>query len=205
MTMPIAPASFARAALEANVQKPRDTSAIAPSSECAGRSLTGPLGSLLDPHRCRSTGTPSRPTIEPMSTSTWLPPLHDAGIALAPAMNGTCKICAPLESNADSEGANTCEFETAATEIAPGAVPGEPTEPKPNSFRSLPAAITGTTPAAATLLMTGIITSFNGSDSGPPPEKLTTFIPSATADSNASAISVDSAMWPIGVGTLKTR
>ena len=48
--MPIAPASFARAALEANVQKPRDTSAIAPSSECAGRSLTGPLGSLLAPH-----------------------------------------------------------------------------------------------------------------------------------------------------------
>ena len=47
--------------------------------------------------------------------------------------------------------------------------------------------------------------SFSGSDSGPPPEKLTTSIPSMTVCSNAAAISGDSAMWPIGVGTLKTR
>ena len=33
----------------------------------------------------------------------------------------------------------------------PGALPGEPTEPRPKSSRSLPAEITGTTPAAATL------------------------------------------------------
>ena len=48
-------------------------------------------------------------------------------------------------------GAKTCVFETAATEIASGAVPGVPTEPRPKSSRSLPAEITGTTPAAATL------------------------------------------------------
>ena len=105
----------------------------------------------------------------------------------------------------ESTGANTCVFDTAATVIASGAVPGEPTVPMPNSSRSLPAEITGTTPAAATLWTTSIIASFAGSVSAPPPEKLITSIPSRTADSNAAAISGVLAMCPIGVGTLKTR
>src|SRR5947207_4465180 len=37
----------------------------------------------------------------------------------------------------------------AATVIAFGAVPGDPTEPRPASPKSFPAAITGTTPASA--------------------------------------------------------
>jgi len=37
-----------------------------------------------------------------------------------------------------SAGAKTCVFEVAATEIASGAVPGEPVEPSPKSSRSFP-------------------------------------------------------------------
>jgi hypothetical protein len=69
----------------------------------------------------------------------------------------------------------------------------------------LPAAITGTTPAAATLWITSIIASFAGSVSAPPPEKLMTSMPSRTAASKAAAISGVLATWPIGVGTLNTR
>ena len=90
--------------------------------------------------------------------------------------------------------------------IAAGAVPGEPTLPSPKSSRSFPAAITGTTPAAATFLTVSISASVAGSLSGPPPEKLITFMPSATADSNAAMISGVSAISPpSGVGTLNTR
>ena len=89
-----------------------------------------------------------------------------------------------------------CEFETAATVIASGAEPGEPTVPIPKSSRSFPAAITGTTPAAATFLIVSIIASFTGSISGPPPEKLITFIPSFTALSKAATISGVSAKSP---------
>jgi hypothetical protein len=112
---------------------------------------------------------------------------------LAPAWMGMCATWRPDASNADSVGANTCAFVTAATEMAFCAVPGEPAEPAPKSSPSLPAAITGTTPAAATLFTAGIRTSLTGSASGPPPEKLITSIPSITACSNAAAISGDSA------------
>ena len=72
----------------------------------------------------------------------------------------------PAELNATSAGAKTCEFETAATVIASGAVPGEPAVPKPKSSRSFPAEMTGTTPAAATLFVAAIRTSFSGSACG---------------------------------------
>ena len=87
-----------------------------------------------------------------------------------------------------SDGAKTWLFETAATEIASGAVPGEPTEPRPQSSRSFPAAITGTTPAFATLRTASTRASLRGSTCGPPPEKLITSMPSFTADSNAATI-----------------
>ena len=111
---------------------------------------------------------------------------------------------APGERTA-STGEKTCVFEVAATVIASGAVPGEPIVPMPNSSRSLPAEMTGTTPASTTLWITSTIASFAGSVSAPPPEKLITSIPSRTADSNAAAISGVLAICPIGVGTLKTR
>jgi hypothetical protein len=82
-----------------------------------------------------------------------------------------------------------CEFDVAATEIASGAVPGEPALPSPKSSRSLPAAITGTTPASAVFRTASFIASLAGSVSGPPPEKLITFIPSETAASKARTIS----------------
>jgi hypothetical protein len=105
----------------------------------------------------------------------------------------------------DIVGEKTCVLETAATVIASGDEPGEPIEPVPNWSRSLPAEITGTTPAAVTFRITSIIASFAGSVSAPPPEKLMTSMPSRTANSKAAAISGVLAMWPIGVGTLKTR
>src|SRR5581483_10757198 len=105
----------------------------------------------------------------------------------------------------DGAEANTCEFETAATVIASGVLPGEPAVPSPKSSRSLPAAITGTTPASTVLWTASYIASFAGSVCGPPPEKLMTFIPSVTADSNAATISGVSASWPSGVGTVNTR
>src|SRR5581483_4355139 len=131
---------------------------------------------------------------------------HDPGM---PSMVGTI---GNEETGSDGETTvifrpKKCELVTAATVIASGAVPGEPTVPNPKSSRSLPAAITGTTPAAATLRTVSIIASFAGSLSGPPPEKLMTSMPSATALSNAFAISGVSAKLPptIGAGTLKTR
>ena len=104
-----------------------------------------------------------------------------------------------------SAGANTCVLETAATEIASGAVPGEPTEPAPKSSRTLPAAITCTMPAATTECTAATSASFAGSTSAPPPEKLITSMPSFTAASNAATISGVFATCPIGVGTVKTR
>ncbi len=95
----------------------------------------------------------------------------------------------------------------AATLIESGAVEGEPTVPSPKSSRSLPAEITGTAPALTTLVTTWTIGSRAGSDCGPPPEKLTTSIPSAIAASNAAMISGVLALQqpPSGAGWLNTR
>jgi hypothetical protein len=75
----------------------------------------------------------------------------------------------------------------------------------PNSSRSFPAEMTGTTPAAATFETASTSASLAGSVIGPPPEKLITFMPSRTAASNAAMISGVWAVFPIAVGTLKTR
>ena len=96
-------------------------------------------------------------------------------------------------------------MERAATEIESGATPGAPAEPRPNSSRSFPAEMTGTTPAAAMLETASTSASLAGSVIGPPPEKLITCMPSRTAASNAATISGVWAVLPIGVGTLKTR
>jgi hypothetical protein len=96
-------------------------------------------------------------------------------------------------------------FVVAATVIASGEVPGEPTVPRPKSSRSLPAEITGMTPALATFVTVLTSASVRGSVAAPPPEKLITSMPSRTAASKAATISGVSAMWPIVLGTLKTR
>src|SRR5205085_7758986 len=77
----------------------------------------------------------------------------------------------------------------AATVIAFGAFPGEPTEPFPKSSKSLPAAITGTTPASAAPSIAWTTMSRDGSTSGSPSERLITSMPSFTACSIAAAIS----------------
>ncbi len=65
--------------------------------------------------------------------------------------------------------------------------------------------MTGTTPAFTTFAIASYIASLIGSVWGPPPEKLMTFMPSATASSKAFTISGVFATLPIGVGALKTR
>ena len=165
-------------------------------------SLGGSFGSPDGPQRWRSTGLPSVPMIVPTSTSVWSVVAHarrrrgssDCERARA---GGRGRAGAR---DAVSAGAKTCEFETAATRIASGAVPGEPTLPRPKSSRSLPAEITGTTPAAATLSTRLDQRVVRGIGLGPPPEKLITSMPSATASSKAATISGVYALLPTGVG-----
>jgi hypothetical protein len=122
---------------------------------------------------------------------------------MRPPLAGTKGIRGPPRTS--TRPPKTWRFEVAATEIASGAVPGDPAEPRPNSSRSFPAEMTETTPAAATFRTVSIMASLTGSVCGPPPEKLITSIPSVTADSNAATISGVLATCPIGVGTVKTR
>ena len=147
------------------------------------------------------------PTIAPTSTSVWsLVSQPEKTLREAAIRKGRlCSDSGARESWTDTEGAKTCTFEAAATEIASGAVPGEPTLPSPNSSRELPAAITGTTPASTTLCTASNSTSLAGSVSAPPPEKLMTSMPSATAASKAATISGELATNPRGLGMLKTR
>ena len=53
------------------------------------------------------------------------------------------------------DGPKTCAFAVAPTLMASGAVAGEPDVPSPKKSRSLPAEITGTTPARATFATAG--------------------------------------------------
>src|SRR5688572_32934180 len=132
-TMPIAPAAFTRAALSANVQEPRETSAIAPASEPAGRGEAPPSRLPGGPQRLRGTGARLTPSTVPTSTSGWSEVAQAAGVS-SPALraNGTGVTEAGASGAITlSAGAKTCEFESAATEIASGAVPGEPAEPSP--------------------------------------------------------------------------
>ncbi len=77
----------------------------------------------------------------------------------------------------------------APTVIAAAALPGEPTEPRPKSSKSFPAATTGTTPAAAAASSASATISRDGSISGSPSDRLITSMPSATAASIAATIS----------------
>src|SRR6266516_702404 len=93
----------------------------------------------------------------------------------------------------------------AATVIAFGAFPGEPTEPLPKSSKSLPAAIAGTTPASAAPSIAFTTMSRAGSTSGSPSDRLITSIPSATADSIPFVISGEFPSRPTpGVGIVST-
>ena len=118
-TTPIAPACAARSPFETNVHDPRETSAIAPFSELAGSWLSAPFGSPSAPQRCRSTGWPLRPMIEPTSTTSWFVVSHAAGVA-PPVSIGMWRSCCRPELNAVSDGVKIWSLETAATEIAVG-------------------------------------------------------------------------------------
>ena len=191
-----------------NVQRPRDTSATAPKSEfCGSADERASFGSAFREQRKRSTGWPFVPGIVPTSTSWMSDDAHASGMPPGAGTNGICPR--PGAEVTVSARPNTCWFDTAATLIASGAVLGEPTEPRPKRSRSLPAEMTGTTPARATFAITSTIASEAGSPCGPPPEKLMTSIPSVTAASNAAAISgvfaEQQSSGKIGLGRLNTR
>ena len=119
-----------------------------PSAACRGCCS----GRSAEPQRCDSTGLPSRAHERSRRRRAAGRALDQAPGSFAPPAlwSGT----APSDGGpptTPSAGAKTCEFDVAATEIASGAVPGEPAVPRPKSSRSLPAAITGTTPASAML------------------------------------------------------
>ena len=130
---PTAPAAFARAAFDASVQTPRWARATVPVSEPAG-SVPAPVSTLaLPPQSLRSTGLPSVPTIEPTSTSVWSlePQAGGAFCVRAPEKGIPCSEAGAPAVTTSSAVPKTWSFESAATEIASGAVPGEPTEPRP--------------------------------------------------------------------------
>ena len=99
----------------------------------------------------------------------------------------------------------TAPLVTAAAVIAFAASPGDEMEPKPNSLKSLPAAIAGTTPAFAAALIAFTTMSRAGSISASPSERLITSMPSATAASIPLTISGEFPFKPTpGVGTVST-
>jgi hypothetical protein len=89
----------------------------------------------------------------------------------------------------EEKGAITPPLVAAATAIACCADAGEPTEPGPTDPKSLPAAITGTTPASAAAFIACTTMSRDGVISGSPYERLITFMPSRTACSIPATIS----------------
>ncbi len=192
ITIPVAPAALARAAFASYGQPPRLTRAIAPRRDPAG-SVPSQSWRLA-------------PATVPTSTSRWFAEIHDGGM-LSEGENGIGPT--PPGATTVIAGPKTCAFATAPTLIASGAVAGEPAVPSPKKSRSLPAEMTGTTPARTMFVTAGMRTSVRGSACGPPPEKLMMSIPSRTAASNAATISgLFAEQQPpsgAGAGTLKTR
>src|SRR5438132_6521604 len=156
---PTAPAACARSAFVTNAHAPRWTRATVSRSEPAGSGFARLFGSEGGPHR--NGLSPSELTSTSVAAPAWR--------ALSSGSYGTRTTDAGAPAAvADSVGVNTWSFDTAATVIASGATPGDPTVPRPKSSRSFPAEMTGTTPAAATLWTASISTSVDGSLSGPP-------------------------------------
>ena len=90
--------------------------------------------------------------------------------------------------------------------MAIGAEPGESIEPAPSTSKSLPAAITGTTPALAAASIACTTMSRDGVISGSPRERLMTFMPSRTACSMPATISGELPSRPKSlVGIVSTR
>ena len=169
-----------------------------PDNEPAGSVVPAPFGFAGRGRRGALDGLPSVPVM-PTSTSVWstVAPLEGASLD----SNGIAwrHVGAPERSDGERRREDHGVRDGRDGDRVGGA-PGRATEPAPKSSRSLPAAITGVTPAAATLWIASISASFAGSVCGPPPEKLITSIPSLTAASNAAMISGVFATWPTGVG-----
>ena len=104
----------------------------------------------------------------------------------------------------DEKLARTFDFVAAATAIARDAVAGDPIEPRPKSPNELPAAATGTTPAAAAPSTAWSTTFLAGSVSNSPNDMLMTSMPSRTAASMPAITSPAFSMRPKLLGVLST-
>jgi hypothetical protein len=129
-TIPVAPALRTRSAFETKVQPPRDTSATVPLSEPDGSEVKrGSFGSKPGGEQTwRSTGCPFVPVTVPTSTSVW-PAIQAGATRTLKAKGMCCRLAGAPAPVTVSSVPKTCRFETAATEIADGALLGEPTEP----------------------------------------------------------------------------
>ena len=98
------------------------------------------------------------------------------------------------------------DTDSAATVIARSELPGDVSEPFPNSPKSFPAATTGITPAAAAPSSARATRSRPGSISASPSERLITSIPSRTAASIPAMISGELPFRPkpAAVGMVRT-
>ena len=132
---------------------PRETSATTPASERAGRvEERGSFGS--------EPVLPQSVTLDRLAVCAGdRPDVHQRLVGVLPG-RGNVEVVGERHvldagggaraASPSAPGAKTWRLEDAATEIADGALLGDPTEPSPKSSRSFPAEITGTTPAAAT-------------------------------------------------------
>ena len=149
-----------------------------------------------------------RPAVSPSTCRTWVPSGRSAPTTErrrpGALMSGLSRKEMGVGPAALKPASVLSVLETAATVIACADVPGEATEPPPNSSKSFPAATTGTTPAAAAASSASATRSRDGSTSGSPIERLITFMPSATAASMAATISaaLPSSPTPASVGTV---
>src|SRR5690348_7156457 len=101
-----------------NVHFPRQARRIFPFTASFGMLPRLVFGSVVEPHRYGSTAFPSPPMIDDASTIVWFRVAQPPG-SFAPA--APCTGIAPSDggpSTTDIAGANTCEFEVAATAIA---------------------------------------------------------------------------------------
>ena len=125
--MPFAPPIAARAAFEAKVQMPRETSAILPASESLTIVPRLPFGSVAEPQRCVSTGLPSVPSdASRRRRAAGRCSTKRSGAWRRRRPGSARRRVTAARRSTVSAGAKTCEFDVAATEIASGAVPGEP-------------------------------------------------------------------------------
>ena len=130
--MPSAPPSSARISFVTIAQPPRKTRAIVPRIEPRGSVVSSAFG-CETPQSWRSTGRPSVPRTEPMSTTVWSRVSQPRNARTGSVVrNGMSRSAEGARASCTvTDGVKTCTLDEAPTVIASGAVPGEPMLPYP--------------------------------------------------------------------------